>query len=146
MTDYTGITGATSATGSTSAAGSSTASSEIGKDEFFKMLMAQLKCQDPLNPMDGTEFTAQLAQFSSLEMLANINGTLEAQSASGSQLASLQAVSLIGREVEASIVDASTSTSATVTGAVTAVQFKDNSIYLTVNDQEISFNDVVSVK
>ncbi len=38
----------------------------IGKDEFLRMLIAQLKNQDPLNPLDGTAFTAQLAQFSSL--------------------------------------------------------------------------------
>ncbi len=48
----------------------------IGKDEFLKMLIAQLKHQDPMNPMDGTAFTAQLAQFSSLEQLQNINTQL----------------------------------------------------------------------
>lgn len=39
----------------------------MGKDAFMTMLIAQLKHQDPLNPMDGTDFTAQLAQFTQLE-------------------------------------------------------------------------------
>ena len=48
----------------------------LGKDAFLKMLIAQLRHQDPLNPMDGTAFVAQLAQFSSLEQLTNLNETM----------------------------------------------------------------------
>ncbi len=48
----------------------------VNKDDFFKMLVAQLKNQDPTKPMDATAFTAQLAQFSSLEKLDNVNASL----------------------------------------------------------------------
>lgn len=139
------VTGA-SAGSSTSTATSTESVGALGKDEFFKMLIAQLKNQDPLNPQDGAEFSAQLAQFTSLEQLTNLNKTLEAQSASYSALMNLQSVSMIGKEVEASIVDKETTEMKTITGTVSAVQFRDNAIYLTVNDQEIAFDDVLSVK
>jgi flagellar basal-body rod modification protein FlgD len=51
----------------------------LGKDEFLKLLTTQLKYQDPLDPMDGKDMAADLAQFSGLEQLLNINEQLEAQ-------------------------------------------------------------------
>jgi flagellar basal-body rod modification protein FlgD len=51
----------------------------MGKDEFLKLLVAQLKNQDPMNPSNGQEMAAQLAQFSSLEQLTQIGSTLETQ-------------------------------------------------------------------
>jgi len=50
--------------------------SVLGKDDFLKMLVQQLRYQDPLNPMKGDEFATQLAQFSSVEQLNNINTSL----------------------------------------------------------------------
>lgn len=55
--------------------------SKLGKDEFLKMLVAQLRHQDPMNPMNSDDMAAQLAQFSSLEQLTNISEQLEAQAA-----------------------------------------------------------------
>ncbi|MEX0912216.1 MAG: flagellar hook capping FlgD N-terminal domain-containing protein [Gemmatimonadota bacterium] len=52
---------------------------QLGKEEFLQMLVAQLKNQDPMNPMKGDDMAAQLAQFSSLEQLTNISKQLEAQ-------------------------------------------------------------------
>ncbi|MBW2109174.1 MAG: flagellar hook assembly protein FlgD [Deltaproteobacteria bacterium] len=49
---------------------------ELGLNQFLNMLVAQLKHQDPLNPMDGTDFTAQLAQFSALEQQFQMNSSL----------------------------------------------------------------------
>lgn len=67
----------------------------IGQTEFLDMLIAQLKNQDPLNPMDGQNFAAQLAQFSQLEQLMNINETLS--KSSGGEVSSM--ASFLGHEV-----------------------------------------------
>jgi flagellar basal-body rod modification protein FlgD len=76
---------------------------KLGKDEFLKMLVAQLRHQDPMNPMEGQEFAAQLAQFSSVEQLVSLNSQFTAQAESTALLAeSLSnngALSTIGRTV-----------------------------------------------
>ena len=74
MSDTSTIQSAASATTTTTTA---SAKNVLGKDDFLKMMIAQLKNQDPMNPMDGTAFTAQLAQFSSLEQLQNVNTQLD---------------------------------------------------------------------
>ena len=68
------LAGLTSST--TSSTSTSTKSTALGQDEFMTMLLAELKNQDPLNPMDGKDFAAQLAQFSSLQQLSNLNTTM----------------------------------------------------------------------
>ena len=50
----------------TETAGTTDPNDALGRDQFLTLLVAQLKHQDPLNPLDSTDFTAQLAQFSSL--------------------------------------------------------------------------------
>jgi flagellar basal-body rod modification protein FlgD len=55
---------------------STTKKTESGENAFLKLLVEQLKHQDPLEPQDGTQFVAQLAQFNSLEQLISINERL----------------------------------------------------------------------
>jgi flagellar basal-body rod modification protein FlgD len=71
----------------------------MGKDDFLTLLITQLQNQDPLNPTDSTEFTAQLAQFSSLEQLSNVNQNLEYLQLYQASLNNAQAVAFIGKEV-----------------------------------------------
>jgi flagellar basal-body rod modification protein FlgD len=125
----TGING----TGTTTSTESTTATSTLGKDAFLQMLVAQLKYQDPLNPADGTQFATQLAQFSSLEQLTNLNDSIESLAMDTN---SLQAVNLIGKTV---VTDS-------LSGTVTAVSFQDGSVFLTLNSgEEVAFSDVTSV-
>lgn len=58
----------------------------MGRDEFLKMLVAQLKNQDPLNPMDGKDMAAQLAQFSTVEQLITMNKSLDDQKAAAGEM------------------------------------------------------------
>ncbi len=71
----------------------------MGKEDFLSLLVAQLKNQDPLNPDDPTEFTAQLAQFSSLEQLHNINDSMNNLVTSNANSDKLSTLNTIGKEV-----------------------------------------------
>jgi flagellar basal-body rod modification protein FlgD len=77
-------------------------SKELGRDAFLSLLITQLQNQDPLNPTDSTEFTAQLAQFSSLEQLGYVNDNLKQLQNSQASGNNTQAVALIGKEITAS--------------------------------------------
>lgn len=81
-------------TGPTHSPTSSPIDKGFGKDAFLKLLIAQLRNQNPLNPLQGTDFIAQTAQFSSLEQLQQINQSLAqlAASTAGTDRASLDAV------------------------------------------------------
>ena len=82
----------------------SNANAGLGKEDFLKLLTVQLRYQDPLNPMENTEFIAQMAQFSSLEQLQNMNQSLNKNLGSEQQLHTAfqnnLATSLVGRTVE----------------------------------------------
>jgi len=75
----------------------------LGRDDFLTVLVAQLQHQDPLNPMDSQDFTAQLAQFSQLEAQFNTNETLDKIANSLEQQGGKNAESYLGKEVTASV-------------------------------------------
>ena len=112
---------------------------ELGKDSFLNLLTTQLKNQDPLEPMDNTKFISQMAQFSSLEQMNNMNSSLsqfiKSQSVS-------QGASLIGKTVETVNED----TGKTVKGTVKEVGFEDDKIFAYLeNDKKISMDGISKI-
>ncbi len=93
------IQGSTASTTSTSASAASKNDDVLGKQDFLSLLVAQLQNQDPLNPDDPTEFTAQLAQFSSLEQLFNLNDSMEGLAGAYKNSDRLGSLNTIGRDV-----------------------------------------------
>ncbi len=76
-------------------------SSALGKEDFLKLLITQLQYQDPLSPLENTEFMAQLAQFSSLEQLQNVNSNLQTNLLLTQSLNNSLATNLIGKRIVA---------------------------------------------
>lgn len=74
-------------------------SSELGRDDFLKLLVTKMENQNPLEPAEDTEFIAQLATFSSLEQLIDLNTRMESLTALQGDLLNSQALNMIGREV-----------------------------------------------
>lgn len=94
----TNVTDVNSAANS-SLTGSLTGSNNLGKDDFLLLLVTQLQNQDPLNPQDPTEFTSQLAQYSSLEQLFTVNDQLKQLETTNSNVAQMTALGLMGQDV-----------------------------------------------
>ena len=79
---------------------SSTEAGELDKNAFLNLLVTQLQHQDPLSPLDSTQFTAQLAQYSSLEQLSNVNDNLAILQIYQASINNSQAVGFIGKTVK----------------------------------------------
>ncbi len=114
-----------------------TAGKTLGKDEFLKLFTFQLRYQNPLKPMDSTEFTTQLAQFSSLEQLYNMNKNLQELLTYQNSLNNGMSTSLIGRRVK--MQDG-------VTGNVTGVSFNDGITYLVIdNNKRVPLSEIQEI-
>ena len=104
-TPQTSTTGSTTGTSANTSADATAPGGAMGKDQFLKLLIAQLQNQDPMNPMQGDQMATQLAQFSSLEQLQQINANHTAQHTAGGTLLgavqSTSAISSIGHVVTA---------------------------------------------
>jgi len=86
----------------------------VDTQTFLKLLVAQLKYQDPLSPQDNTAFVTQLAQMSSMEAMSNINATLK----------NSQAYDLIGKEIYAEVLDEATGKITGYNGIVGSIVIK----------------------
>jgi len=86
-------------TASTGKSTTGTKDAIMGKEDFLMLLVAQLQNQDPLSPDDPTDFTAQLAQFSSLEQLTSLNDSMENLVTSNSNSDRLSTLNTIGKDV-----------------------------------------------
>ncbi len=101
VTNYTDLTALsvtqpTTTTSTTSTTAMTNATNDtLGKDAFLKLLIAELSNQDPLNPMEDREFVSQMATFSSLEQMQNMNKTLESMAEANK----FSAVQYIGKAV-----------------------------------------------
>ncbi len=76
-------------------------STTMGKDDFLTLLVTQLQNQDPLNPAESTEFVSQLAQFSALEQMSNVNENLKIIQLFEQSINNAQAMNFIGKTVRA---------------------------------------------
>ena len=111
----------------------------LSKDAFLRLLITQLRYQDPLQPMQDREFIAQMAQFSSLEQMQNLNASLDSLRL---MQAASQAASLIGREVTL----LSPSGTDTITGIVESVTFNLGVPQIVVDGVEYPLGLVMEVR
>ena len=116
---------------------STDANSELGQDAFLKLLVAQLKYQDPLNPADGAEFLAQTAQFTMVEKLSDLEAQGQSTVTSQQQM---QAAQLVGRQV--TYVD---STGSLVEGVVESAEYTPDGQSLTIDGQAVELDNITKV-
>ena len=98
----------------------------LDKDDFLQLLLVQMQNQDPLEPMDNTESIAQMAEFSSLEQMTNINSSMETLLTAYNNTSKSNALSMIGRQAEGFIVTENANgdaEQASVTGVVKGVDY-----------------------
>jgi flagellar basal-body rod modification protein FlgD len=113
------------------------AGNELGKEAFLKILITQLANQDPMDPLKDKDFIAQMAQFSTLEQMTNMNKSIEQMNA----LTKGAAVSYIGRVIEYVDEDGISQV-----GEVAFVRFDKSGVILTTTDKvEIPLERVVAV-
>lgn len=113
---------------------SDTTTSSLDKDAFLQLLVTQMQNQDPLEPTDNTQYMSQLAQFSQLEAMNNLN----------SSYSNSQAMNLVGQYVILNVTDAAGNVSQKG-GLVEYVTMSNGDALLHVNGEYYSMNDVDSV-
>lgn len=123
----------------------------MGKDDFMKLLIAQLQNQDPTNPMQDTEFIAQMAQFSALEQSMNLTTAFEKFAESQNQSQLIQYNSFVGEnirwhEITEEIGEDGKPVINEGTGIIQSVRFVDGSVIFNMQDgKELSPGNVSEV-
>jgi flagellar basal-body rod modification protein FlgD len=128
---YTGPTTDTSQTTSTK-----TSNDELGKQEFLQLLVAQMQYQDPLEPTSNTEYISQLATFSQVEQLENLN----------TAYSNTQAFSLVGKTVTIASTNSVTGSVSTTEGVVDYVTMESGKAYLSIDGSLYDADDLSTIK
>jgi len=110
----------------------------LDKHDFLKLLVAQLRYQDPLQPLENAEFMSQLAQFSTLEELQNLSAVFE-ESAFAQRLS--QAAGMIG--LRARVYDPVSGEP--VTSSITGVTLQDGDVSFIINEIAYRFEDIIEI-
>ena len=149
VTDVNNYTSPSSIAGTTTTSTTSTSTTKaittatndtLGKDAFLKLLIAELSNQDPLNPMEDREFVSQMATFSSLEQMQNMNSTLETMAESNK----FSAVQYIGKAVAFTKGEGTEATQ--VAAVVNHVWFDpQGKVVLDTTEGEVNLEDVEGV-
>ncbi|WP_313891262.1 flagellar hook assembly protein FlgD [Psychrobacillus sp.] len=113
--------------------------SDLGKDEFLKILMTQLQNQDPSNPMEDKDFIAQMAQFSSLEQMMNMTKAFESFAAGQQQTQLIQYNTFVGKQIKwHEVTDKKDSKNQPIinegTGTIASVRFVEGGVEFTLTD------------
>lgn len=131
-----------SASSSSNTSNTTDKTKSLGKEDFLKLLVAQMENQDPMNPVDNTQSIAELAQFSSLEQMNNIASSIDTLNTSLSnymqQSALTQGAAMIGKHVSGVATDGKT----LIEGKVEAVQWLDGDPKLQVRKSDGSLVDL----
>ncbi|SDS67358.1 flagellar basal-body rod modification protein FlgD [Halopseudomonas xinjiangensis] len=99
---------------------------ELGKDAFLQLLVTQMNNQDPLSPQENGEFIAQLAQFSTVEGIGNLNTSMDSLLSGYQSSQALQASSLVGRSVIVPTANAMVDTQQGIQGQMALTQSSSN--------------------
>ncbi len=113
---------------------------QLGKTDFLNLLAVQLQHQDPMNPIDNTEFIAQLAQFSALEAAEN---TREEVQDLAKQETNNYGLSLIGKSVTG--IDTQTSVPQSFSGEVTGVDISSEKVKVYINNIPYLLTDIQQI-
>jgi hypothetical protein len=141
-TGATASTGATGSSGATGSTGSGTIADLSGTDTFLKLLVAQLKNQDPTSPMDDQAFVTELAQFNTVEQMINLKQSMDAQTTS--QQAS-EGIGLLGRTISYATTAVGSNNTVTSQGMVTGVSLAGGQVELRIGTQQVALTAVTAV-